>query len=395
LSSASAPARFFVAVLLLGLDLRTVFGSLPPLLDHVRADLGLSAGVAGLLTTGPLLCFGALAPLGPRLIRRVSIEWVLVAAAVLTAAGAALRGAGGVAGLFAGTLAAGAAVAVAQTVVPTLVRTQFGAQAGSLTGVFSLSLTLGGAAAAATAVPFERLFGSWRGSLAVYGVAGLAAAAAWVPTAARERTVVPRTPGLALHRLRGSWSIAGYFGLQAAAFYGGLTWIPSILEAHGFSEAGAGALLALGNVVQVPFAFLVPVLAARRRRQTSLLVVLVVLGVAGYAGLLVAPHAAIAWMIVLGVAQGGALGLALILPVVRGGDGAAVAALTAMALTVGYLIAATAPFAVGLAHDLSGGWHAALMVLIAITAAELVVALPATRDWTVGSAAGELVEPPP
>ena len=51
-------------------SLRTIFASLPPLLAEVRADLGLSAGAAGLLTTLPVVCLGALAPLAPRLARR-------------------------------------------------------------------------------------------------------------------------------------------------------------------------------------------------------------------------------------------------------------------------------------------------------------------------------------
>ena len=68
---------FFVAVVLLGANLRAVFSSLPPLLEDVRADLGLSAAAAGLLTTLPLLCFGLLAPLAPALIRRISIEQLL------------------------------------------------------------------------------------------------------------------------------------------------------------------------------------------------------------------------------------------------------------------------------------------------------------------------------
>jgi len=44
----------------------------------VRADLGLSAAAAGLLTTGPLLCLGILAPLGPRIARRMPVERLLV-----------------------------------------------------------------------------------------------------------------------------------------------------------------------------------------------------------------------------------------------------------------------------------------------------------------------------
>src|SRR5688572_33136015 len=49
------------AIVLLGVNLRTVIASLPPLLADIRADLGLSATVAGLLTTLPVVCFGALA----------------------------------------------------------------------------------------------------------------------------------------------------------------------------------------------------------------------------------------------------------------------------------------------------------------------------------------------
>ena len=54
------------AVVLLGVNLRTGVASLPPLLDEIRADLGLSGTVAGLLTALPVLAFGALAPLAPR-----------------------------------------------------------------------------------------------------------------------------------------------------------------------------------------------------------------------------------------------------------------------------------------------------------------------------------------
>ena len=102
--------------------MRTVFASLPPLLDEVRADLGLSAAVAGLLTAVPLLCFGLFAPFVPMLVRMVAIQRVVAVCAALTALGAAVRGLGGTAALFAGTLVAGAAVAFAQAVIPILGR---------------------------------------------------------------------------------------------------------------------------------------------------------------------------------------------------------------------------------------------------------------------------------
>jgi MFS transporter, CP family, cyanate transporter len=373
---------FFAAVALAGANMRTVFASLPPLLQDVRADLGLSAAAAGLLTTAPVLCFGALAPVAPLLARRVPIERVVAACAALTAAGAALRGVGGTGTLFLGTILAGAAVAVAQTSVPVLLRVRFPGSSGALTGAFSMALTLGAAVAAALAVPLERLLGDWQAALAAYAVPAALAAVLWLGAGARTRVV--RAQPLGLRRIARPWSLPVYFGLQSMAFYCALAWLPTILEEDGYSESAAGLLQALTNGVQFAPALLVPVLAARRSDQRPILVVLVALAAAGVAGVLVAPGAAIAWMVVLGVGQGGSLGLALYLPVLRGAGAGAVAALTALSLSAGYLLASVGPALVGLAHDLSGGWTLPLLLMLAITLAELVPGWTAARPWAIG-----------
>lgn len=373
---------FLAAVVLAGANMRTVFASLPPLLQDVRDDLELSAAAAGLLTTAPVVCFGVLAPLAPPLVRRVPIERVIAACAALTATGAALRGVAGAGGLFLGTMLAGAAVAIAQTSMPALLRARFAGSRGSLTGAFSMALTLGAAAAAAVAVPLEQLLGSWQAVLAAYALPAALAAIVW--TGADSATRVPRAQPLNLRRVARPWSLPAYFGLQAMSFYCGLAWLPTILEQEGYSEAAAGSLLALTNAVQFAPALLVPVVAVRRHNQRSLLVLLVALATAGFGGLLLAPGAAVVWMLVLGVGQGGSLGLSLVLPALRGAGPAAVAALTALSLSVGYLVAAAGPTLVGFAHDLSGGWTLPLALMLGITLAELVPGWAAARAWTIG-----------
>jgi len=363
--------------------MRTVFASLPPLLEDVRDDLGLSATVAGLLTAGPVLCFGALAPIVPRLVSRRPIERIVGVCAALTALGAGLRGVGGTAPLFAGTILAGAAVAVAQTALPALFSTRFPGRGGSLTGAFSMSLTLGAAAASGAAVPLERALGGWRAALAVFAVPAAFAAVVWLAPWSRARTLVHRRVPLRLRGIRGSWSLAAFFGLQSMAFYAGLTWLPTILEDAGYSEGAAGGLQALANGIQFLPAFFVPVLAARRRDQRGIMAAMVSVAVVALVGLLLAPGVAAVWIVLLGLAQGASLGLALMLPFLRGGSAQAVAALTAMALSVGYLVAAIGPALLGVAHDVSGGWNVPLLLLIAITAAELPAGLPGARAWTV------------
>ena len=89
-------------------------------------------------------------------------------------------------------------------------------------------------------------------------------------------------------------------------------------------------------------------------------------------------------MVIIGLGQGGSLGLGLILPVLRGAGAAAVAALTALTLSAGYLLASVGPTLLGLARDVSGNWTVPLIALIAITLAELVPGWKATSDWTIG-----------
>jgi CP family cyanate transporter-like MFS transporter len=385
---AAVPARcgfgLVLAIALMALNLRTLFASLPPLLPDARADLGLSATASGLLATLPVACLGAFAPLAPRLARRISIERLLVACGALTAAGVGVRGAGGGIGLFAGTVLAGAAIGVAQALIPVLARTRCPQQSGMLTGVFSMALTASAGAAAALSVPVQRLLAdSWGASLSAWAIPAALATLVWVPAARRRGTTVAATAGPRLTREPLAWSIVAFFGVQSLGFYAGLTWLPTVLESHGYSSGHAGTLLAVTNLVQVPTALVVPILAARRPRQVGIMAVIVALAVIGILGLLAAPGLATLWLVALGLGQGGTLGLGLILPVLRGGDVASVASLTAMTFCVGYLLAAVGPWLLGAVRDLSGGWSVPLAVLAAITAGELALGLPAARGGTV------------
>lgn len=372
------------AIVLMAINLRTIIAGLPPLLSEVRADLGLSATVAGLLTTLPVVCFGALAPLVPRLAHRVTLERMIVACGAVTAVAASLRAVGGVAGLFAGSLLAGAAVGVAQSALPALIRARHAAHTGLLTGGFSMALPAGATIASAAAVPLETaLGGSWQAALAVWSLPAVLATAVWLPAALGTGTLVGGRAPAPLRAEALAWCVATFFGIQSTAFYAGLAWLPSILESFGRSSAAAGALQALNALVSAVPAFLVPLLAARRERQTAILAVIVPVAAAGVAGLLVLPGGAVAWMVLIGLGQGGSLGLALILPVLRAGSTQVAASLTAMTLCVGYLVGATGPWVLGAAHDLSGGWDVPLAVMLAITLAQLLPGSVAARGGVV------------
>jgi MFS transporter, CP family, cyanate transporter len=330
-----------------------------------------------------VLCLGVFAPMAPRLTPRFPIERLLVACALATGAGAAFRGIGSYPALIAGGVLAGSAIAVAQAVIPILIRARFASQSGMLTGAFSMAITAGATLGAALAVPVADALGGWQAELAIWLAPAVVAAAVWIPRAAATRTVVERGGGAPLRSSLLAWCVALYFGVQSMTFYATLAWLPSALEADGRSSSTAGALLALSALSQVPTAFLVPLIAHRRRTQLLPLLVVVASAVVGITGVMAAPDAAVLWVVFIGLGQGGMLGLAMMLPLLRSGDARTTGSLTAMALGIGYTVAAAGPWILGAVHDASGDWTAPLAVLLGMTLLELVPGIPATMDRTL------------
>lgn len=136
--------------------------------------------------------------------------------------------------------------------------------------------------------------------------------------------------------------------------------------------------------MQVVSAFLVPLLASKLRSQRWLALAMAGLNALGVAGLLVAPVSG-AWVsaAVLGVAQGGSLGLALAFIVLRTDSAAGAAQLGGMSQAVGYLIAALGPVGGGALHQLTGSWTAVLVVLLALAGVAAVSGWGAGRDRTL------------
>ena len=77
MNRAALPLGVIAGLFVASLAMRPQILAIGPLLPLMREDLGLSAGVAGLLTTIPVLCMGLFAPVGPRLAARSEPAWPL------------------------------------------------------------------------------------------------------------------------------------------------------------------------------------------------------------------------------------------------------------------------------------------------------------------------------
>ncbi|MCC3766809.1 CynX/NimT family MFS transporter [Streptomyces sp. UNOC14_S4] len=393
------PALVLLGIVLASLNMRAALAGVSPLVGEIGDHFHLAAAASSLVTTIPLVFMGLGSIVAPKLARRWGTEAVLCGALVLLCGGVLLRVAPPVVALFAGCALVGTAIALLNVLMPGLIKRDFPDRAAGMTALYSSAMILGATVSAATAVPLEDALGGWRGSLASWSVLAAVAAVVWLPQvviarrAARE--AVQDAPGARSRAVPGpaagdagkltrsplAWQITLFMGSQSLVAYVIIAWLPTIFTDHGMSKAQAGLVFAYSTLVQAVGSFVVPMLAGRMRSQRPLAVAVVVLMAAGVGGLLVAPvGGAWLWATLYGVGQGGTLGLALTLMVLRTRDAHTAARLSGMAQTWGYLLAAVGPFALGAVHQATGGWTVPIAVLLVVCAGLMALGLGAGRD---------------
>jgi MFS transporter, CP family, cyanate transporter len=377
-----------VGFVLVALNLRIAIAAVSPLLDVIQDDLGLSSGVAGLLTTVPVVCFGAFAFLTPVLTRRLGPHLLLGVAMVVLAAGSVLRLLPGVVPLYGSTLVAGAAIAVSNVLMPGLIKRDFAHRPGPMIGLYSVALFGGAALAAGLTVPIGDATGlGWHEVLALWAVPAALAALVWAPQTRRHEVagaasveVAPPAMGRLL-RDPVAWSVTAFMGIQSFGYYAALAWLPTLLQDHGMSSTQAGWMLSYSSFPGMVAPLVIPMLERRLRRTAVLVVLASVLCAVGLVGLLADPRPlAYLWMTVLGLGQGFAISLALGYIVARSPDAHHTGQLSTMAQGGGYLFACLGPFGVGLLHSVTGGWTVPVTALAALLAVQLVAGLQASRD---------------
>ncbi len=379
-----AAGPLLAAIFLASLNLRAPLASVPPLVPDIEVDLALTGAGAGLLTTLPVLCMGIFAPLANRLAQRFGREGAVAAALTALLLGLLLRfGGHHRALLYAGTAAVGMGIAICGTVLPGIVKEFFAARTGLVTGVYMVAMMSGATAAAALAVPLADLLGGWHRSIGAWAVLAAAGLSAWLPVVRRvndhsahdsDEGALPGPRHGLPWRTASAWTITSYLAIQSSGFYGTLAWLAPSYESRGWSAAAAGALLAVFSVVQVFSGIGGPSLSDRLRDRRPVIAGLVVTTAAGLTGLVLAPDSAPwLWVVLLGVGQGGGFALGLVLLVDHAADPAASARLSAMAFLIAYSVASLSPLVLGVLRDRTGGFTASWSVLLALTAAQLVL----------------------
>jgi CP family cyanate transporter-like MFS transporter len=338
---------------------------------------------------------------------------------VALAAGIVLRSMPIVGALWVGTALLGAAIAFINVLLPSVVKRDFPHRVASITGAYTVTQTIMAAIASMVAVPLAgQAQDGWRLAIGIWAGLALIAAgvflpqlrasnlrAAPVPDAALPDAALPDAappdaarpaprpahPAVAQHPLAYrspwrsaiGWQVTAFMGLQSMLFYVVINWLPAIEQGFGVSPAEAGVHLfifqiagTVGNVVSAA-------LIHRMRDQRLLGLGCSVVDLVAVAGILMAPQFLVLWVALAGLGAGSSILLALSMFGLRTRHHEQTAALSGMAQSLGYLLAATGPVVIGALHDSTGGWVVPLQVLCGVLVVQGVFGLLAGRARTV------------
>ncbi|WP_432697027.1 CynX/NimT family MFS transporter [Marinobacterium sp. YM272] len=374
------------AILLTAANLRGGIVVVGPLVADIRASLGLSASQFSMLTTLPLICFGLVSSLVPALTRRLEPPQLVIIALLVISLGVALRMAPAFLLILLGTLLLGSAIALLNVLIPGLVKGYFPNHPGIMTGLYTVTLGTGAGLGVYLAVPLRDIFDDWRVPLAVWALLPPLCILPWLYLLrVHTRTYQPpQSRGPSLWRNGRAWAITGYMGLQSTFFYSIVTWLANLLTDSGLSDEHAGLATSLSNLAGIPAGLLTPLLATRFHDQRKLVLGIALLAITGLAGLLLAPtQATLLWATLIGLSGGASLSLSLTLFALRTNTATEAFALSAMAQSVGYLIAAAGPLVIGAINDFNGSWFYAVVLLISLQVIQCLLGLVAGKPGTI------------
>jgi MFS transporter, CP family, cyanate transporter len=280
--------------------------------------------------------------------------------------------------LISATLGVGAGIAIAGAMFAGIVKASFANRAALMIGIYATALSLGSTLSAGLTGWILQSSG-WRLAIGIWAVLGVIALFAWwrvmpTPVSKQPVTTAAAMPVARLPlRTPVAWLIALFFACVNFLFYSILTWTAAMYQEQGMPAAEAGGVLA-----SFTFCFMLanPVVGmlSKQLDRRGWLAGCSIVSTIGLAGMATAGAWPWLWVPLTAFGLGGAFTLSMTLPLDHTHTPDAANRWNAFVLTIGYLIAATGPFIMGVMHDHSGHFAGGFQLLVGVSALMLLLA---------------------
>lgn len=361
-----------LGILLVALGLLSTATSFPPLLAQLNADIAftdVSYGFLGMLSP---FTFAFMALLTPLIVKKLALEWAILGAAAMMAAGQILRAVSSDSlGFFAASIVAMLGLGAANLLLPPLIKRFFPDRIVSVSTLYVFFMIFSSIYPPLLAVPIASAT-NWRFSIGVWALIELLAVVPWLITILRKKTNTttvappPAAPGLTkrVWTSRTSWALMLAYAVGTFNFYVLVAWLPVFLtETVSATPETAGSLLSLYTAVPLISAAFVANLVAKMKNLGLLFIAVAVMVIVGYLGLMLMPaQVTLLWVALAGTAPM-LFSITLISLNYRTATEAGTVVLAGMVTFGGYLLGASGPLIVGFLRAQGSSWTAILAML--------------------------------
>lgn len=365
-----------IGIIFISFVLRGTITGVGSLVGEIKTDLNISNGIAGFLTTIPLLAFAAVSPFVSGFGKKIGMGRLMMVGLILVIIGVGVRSYTNAAGVFIGTAVIGGGIAIGNVLAPAMIKLKFPLKIGLMTSLYTTFMATFAGIAMGFSVPLSRDLGiGWKNALAIWGLVALAALVVWLPQCGKQDNWGKETAtqkvksGRKVYTSSLAWAVTFFMGLQSILFYSFVAWLPTILASKGYAADTAGYYALAYQIISIPASFITPILCDRFKDQRVLVTVFAVIYLLGMILFLFAESGVLLGLsiVMTGIGSGSAISFAMAFIALRASNPIQAAELSGMAQSLGYLLAAMAPSGFGYIFDLTQTWAVPIIIMAVIT----------------------------
>jgi len=363
----------FVAIIMVSAAIRPAVSGVAPVIGLIKLDIPLTAVTIGVLGLLAPVCYSLFGTISPWVASKLTLEWTLVMAMVVLAAGQVMRAVVSTDYAFiAWSFVAIGGIGIANVLLPPIIRRFFPDHFAIMTSLYSATLAIATFMPSFITPAVAEVTG-WREAVGMWFILAaltLPLLLALIVRSGTSRNEINKDARKAVARKvwtsPTSWAIAGAFAISSFFAYTGMSWLPVVLtDRIGVTALEAGAITAVFGSTGLPSNLVVPLLASRLKNPAWLYLVSGAAGTTGALGILLLPGTyTLVWAFLLGLGSMiFALNLYLLNQRTKTQEGTVV--LSGMAQGIGYAVSALGPLMFGVLHEITHGWDAPLLMLAA------------------------------
>ncbi|WP_257933158.1 cyanate permease [Campylobacter lari] len=357
-----------LVIITLALNLRAPITSIGPMIEYIQEHYKINSALAGMLTTLPLIAFGLIS----FFVAYFSQIKALFFALILIVFGEFIRSYWGDIGLFSGVFLIGASIAIANVLLPSFVKEKFAKNAYKIMGLYGSIIGLSSIAGVALSLPLLKIFEVPQ-AMFFWVVLALIALIFYFPHLKNKRLLRPKKKSINKINLflnLTAWKVTIVMGLQSFLSYSLFAWLSVMISEKGFGIDFGSNVLLLSQIIGMPVAFLLPVVLSKLRTHAKSFVI-VLLGFLYVLSFILVFFCDVKLVLLLaaiflGFASSGVFTISLLFIAIKSSNSFIAAKLSAMSQGIGYLIAAQAPWIIGMLHDSFGNFTLGFVMLIIV-----------------------------